>query len=249
MLPELSLIEQLREFETALVAEAMGALGCEDAESHYMGNSVQLLTQLSEPLVGTALTILADTSTPGNSSDTQAFWDLCRNCLETKIPSVAVVKATGARFEHECIVGDGMAKMLKSCGCAGLITDGGARDISQINKCGFTVFGSGKVANHTPYKMKITNEPVNIAGLSIQNDCLIHADADGVITIPSSYHAGIVQASILCREFETRVHCFWRRTDKTIEEKMEFVAQQAKLRSELCQPYVLHAEKAVKTNL
>jgi 4-hydroxy-4-methyl-2-oxoglutarate aldolase len=242
----LALLEQLCEFETALVSEGMGALGCPNPESHYMGDDVRLLTHISAPLAGIALTMTADTSTPGNTADAGDFWKTCEKSFQMKVPTILVVKTIGGRPRHECVLGDGMAKLLKSCGSIGLITDGGARDIAQINKTGYVVFGSGNVVNHVAVKLKISEDPITISGVSVSNGDVMHADADGVLVVPSMYHKGIIEASILSREFETRVHAFWRRSDIAIAEKREFAGQLAKIRADRCQAYLKDSGSPVR---
>jgi 4-hydroxy-4-methyl-2-oxoglutarate aldolase len=218
----LSLIEQLREFETPLITEAMAAMGCQKPENYYLGKDVRLLTHLAEPMVGIALPLIADTSTPGNTPDVEDLWACYEMIARSSLPVVVVVKTIGSRPRHECVLGDGMSKILKTSGSCGLITDGGARDIERINKVGYAVFGSGALSNHAHVIIRLARKPVQIAGIDISPDDLVHGDADGIVVIPPEYHEGLVDACILGRDVETRVHLFWRRSDKTIEEKRAF---------------------------
>ena len=221
----LSLIEQLREFESALVAEAMGAMGSADPEKYYTGMDIKLLTQTTAPVVGVTLTLTADTSTPGNKAEVAGLYESYGLIRNSALPVVVMVKSTGSRPGHECILGDGMAKMLKSYGSSGLVTDGGARDIKAVNSVGYAVFGSGTVANHVPIKIEVSREPVTLSGVQFATGDLVHADSDGVLKIPEKYHQGIVEACILSRGVETRVHTYWRRSDKSPEEKKDFVTK------------------------
>ncbi|MBN2455647.1 MAG: RraA family protein [Sedimentisphaerales bacterium] len=231
---ELALIEQMREFETPLVAEAMGAMGCKEPEKYYTGSDIKLLTEISEPMVGAALTLVADTSTPGNKGDANDLWKAYEMIKESKLPVVVVVKAIGSRPKHECMLGDGMAKILKASGSSGLITDGGARDIENINKVGYTVFGCGTVANHVGTNYKISKEPIIISGVSFTTADLIHGDRDGIVIVPEIYHKHIVEVCTRARDVETRVHLFWRRTNKTLAEKRKFVTRMFKEHYEKC---------------
>lgn len=219
---ERALVEQLREFETALVAEAMAALGCAEPQRYYSGDDIKLLTKLTEPMVGAALTLTADTSTPGNQADTNDLWASYDLMEAARVPVVVIIQAVGGRRRHECILGDGMAKTLKASGSCGLVTDGGARDIERIDQVGYAVFGSGFVPNHVQLIYKLSEEPVEVSGVRFRTCDLVHGDADGVLIIPPEYHKLIVEACILCRDTETRVHTFLRRTDKRPAEKRDF---------------------------
>lgn len=229
---ELSLIEQLCEFETALIAEGMGVMGCKQPEKHYLGQEIKLVTQLSEPTVGAAMLLTADTSTPGHGVDTAEYWKSLDMIRASNLPIMLIVKCIGSRPQHECVLGDGMAKMLKTCGSSGIITDGAARDVRQIDKAGYHVFATGTVADHASIIYKLSPEPVSISGITIKNGDLVHGDSDGVVVIPEEYHHGIVNACIAARDFETKVHTYWRQTDKTISEKKTYVMKMVEQRDE-----------------
>ena len=223
MVTVLSLIEQLLEFETPLITEGMALMGCTDSEKLYLGQEIKLRTQLSEPAAGIALTFEVDTSTPGHKVDMEDYWESLQMIKDSPVPVMLIMKCVGSRPQHECVLGDGMAKQYAACGSAGLVTDGAIRDIRQIERAGYSVFASGSVSNHCSMVYKFAKKPVIISGVAIQNGDLIHGDSDGVTIVPKQYHNGIVNACIVSRDFETKVHTFWRRSDKTIEQKREFV--------------------------
>lgn len=219
----LSLVEQLREFETPLVTEALSALGCRSPERHYTGDDIRLLTTLTEPMVGAALTLLADTSSPEGEVDCEDLWRSYALIEAAPVPVVVVMQAVGQRPRHECILGDGMAKPFKASGSCGLVTNGGARDIERINQVGYSVFGTGFVPNHGPVTYRLSDKPVEVSGVTFRHGDLVHGNGDGVIIVPGRYHEHIVETCILCRDAETRVHTFLRRTDRSPGEKREYV--------------------------
>jgi len=229
---DLALVEQLREFETALVAEALAALRCPRPQRYYTGDDIKLLTRSAEPMIGAALTVTADTSTPGNTADMSDFLVSCDLIAAAPVPVVVVVQAVGSRKRHECIIGDGMAKTLKASGSCGLLTNGGARDIDAIDQVGYTVFGAGRVPNHVALIFKLAQQPIEVSGVSFSNADLVHGDGDGVLIIPPEYHEHIVETCILCRDAETRAHTFLWRTDKTAAEKRAHIDIVYKQRNE-----------------
>jgi 4-hydroxy-4-methyl-2-oxoglutarate aldolase len=231
----LTLIEQLREFPTALVTEAMSAMGVPHSRDLYTGSDVRLLTASCEPMVGVALTMKVDTSTAGAPPEAAGIWESYAHVQESAVPVVVVMKCTGPHPQRECVAGDGMAKTYKAHGACGLVSDGGARDLEGINYAGLTVFGSGTVADHASLIYHLSPEPVTISGLTFANGDLVHGDRDGVIVIPERCHAGIVEACALARDFETRAHLIFRRTDLALEEKRNQVANLYTSHQERCQ--------------
>ena len=220
---DLALIEQLREFETPLVAEGLGALGCSELHRYYMGGEIRMLTETPQPVVGVAVTLEVDTSTPQLEADTRVLYDALDEIALTKIPAILVLKAVGSRPQHECVLGDGVAKMAQAVGCCGAIPDGGVRDLAGITSVGFGVFARGPVANHATFVLRKPEGSIEVGGIQVSDGDLVHADSNGVHLVPPAYHPMIVEACILSRDFETRVHTFMRRSDVSTAEKLRYV--------------------------
>lgn len=236
---DLALIEQLQEFETPLVAESLAALGCAEPERYYMSSEIRLLTVPMQPMVGVAMTLEIDTSSPQTKPDASGLFEAYKVMARMPVPSVMVIKTVGSRPHHECVLGDGMAKTALTVGCCGMVTDGGARDLDGISALGFTVFGQGPVVDHATMVYRKADEPVQIGGIEIGDGDLIHADKNGVRLVPAAYHHAIVEACFLSRDFETRAHAFLRRTDKSIEEKRRHVEELNEHRKAGCDKLML----------
>ena len=234
MAVDLTLTEQLQEFDTPTVAESLLALGCPDNHKYFMGSDVRLLTPVPEPIVGAALTLIVDTSTPGLEKNTDGLTEATRLAHESDLPTVVVMKSVGSRFQHECIAGDGMGKMFRAAGIVGIVGDGAARDIDALTRLGFAVFGSGTVCDHASLHYTLATEPVSVSGVTITNGDLIHADKNGVHIVPAPYHHAIIEACCLTCDFERRAHVINRRSDLTVTKMMEQVNELVRVRRERC---------------
>jgi 4-hydroxy-4-methyl-2-oxoglutarate aldolase len=230
----LPLIEQLREFETPLVAEALAAMGCADTHKYYMGADISLLNETPLPMVGIAMTLEADTSSPDTDDDASALFDACTQLEALAVPAVLVIKTIGSRPLHECVLGDGMAKMMHAVGCCGVVTDGGVRDLAGITAVGLTIFGRGPVVNHATLKFAKPSQPIKIGGIEVGNGDLVHGDCNGVHLVPAAYQSAVVEACILTRDFETRAHVHMRRSDKLTNDKRQFVGTLSKAHRARC---------------
>jgi 4-hydroxy-4-methyl-2-oxoglutarate aldolase len=78
-----------------------------------------------------------------------AYYQLLDEMSQLDEPSVLVIKTLGSRPKHECVMGNGMAKELHSCGCVGVVTDGGVRDVSDLLKIPFAAHSKGITVHHS----------------------------------------------------------------------------------------------------
>lgn len=231
---ERALIEQLHEFETPVVSEALAALGCAHTERYYMGRDISLLTRVPQPMVGVALTLEVDTSSPDRDADTGDLIGVMEQINQSSCPVVIVAKTNGTRPQHECVIGDGMAKKFRSVGSSGFVTDGGARDIAGMTRECYPVFGAGMATNHATFVIKRKRRPVEISGVTISDGTLIHGDENGIQIVPHEFHHALVEACLLTVEGELRSHTFGRRSDKTLAERGGFSARLKEERSARC---------------
>ena len=218
-------IEELRDFDTALLANTIGYIDPIPAHEYYMAGEIQSVTPGLGPTVGVAVTCEMDSSSPGGTADTDGFWRQVEEISAMKIPVIWVVKAVGSRPGHECILGDGMAKTLFAAGCVGAVTDGGVRDATGMASVPFAAYCRGLTIHHTALRVTAINQPVEVGGITISPGDLVHANFEGVIKIPQSCLPTLAQKATQMRAFEHEAHCVMRRTDVTPAEKRKQVGE------------------------
>ena len=216
-------LQQLAEFDTALLANLLGFVDSTPTHHLYMSNQIRALIPDVGPTVGVAVTCELDTSTPNDETDgdTEAFWQQLAEMESMDVPTVWVVSCVGSRPGHECIMGDGMGKLLRTSGCVGAVTNGGARDLSGLRSIGFAVYGTGVMIHHCRMRVRTIGVPVDIGGISINPGDIIHANAEGVIRIPDSAVLKLLEQAPAYRAFDHEAHQLFRRTDLTVAQKRE----------------------------
>ncbi len=217
------LINELREFDTPLLANTINFIDSTPSHEFYLSGEIQSVTPPLGPTVGIAFTAELDSSTPDEQADTDLYWRQLEAMTASKLPSVWVVKAVGTRPDHECIIGDGMAKLLFSAGCVGLVSDGRVRDIAGLISTPFAAYCRGRIAHHCPLRIRAIDRPVEIGGVTIRPGDIIHAGSEGVIRIPLACIDRLPSAAVKNRAFEHDVHRYLRRTDVSPAQKSAHV--------------------------
>jgi regulator of RNase E activity RraA len=87
--------------------------------------------------------------------------------------------------------GEVMCSTYKAFGAAGLITSGAGRDLDQVRAIDFPVFTNGTICAHGYCHTPQTHVPVRIGGITIHPGDLLHADRNGVTTIPTEIAAEV----------------------------------------------------------
>lgn len=69
-------------------------------------------------------------------------------------------------------------------GCTGAITNGGVRDIREVEELGFHLFAPAPVVGHAHIRYVEIDTPVTVGSLVVHPGDLIHGDEPGVMVVP-----------------------------------------------------------------
>jgi 4-hydroxy-4-methyl-2-oxoglutarate aldolase len=220
----LSTIQELRDFDTALLANTVGYVDDTPVHEWYMGGSIASVTPSLGPTVGVAFTCEVDSSSPGNVADWDPFYRQVEAMEKLGVPAVWVAKCVGSRPDHECVLGDGMAKLLGSVGCQGAVIDGGVRDIEGLLSVPFAAYCRGRTIHHCAVRFPRADIPVQVGGITVNPGDVIHANAGGVIRLPRKGLERLPALASEMRAFEHDAHRVMRQTGVPVAHKRKAVA-------------------------
>ena len=81
--------------------------------------------------------------------------------------------------------GEVMVTAFQTFGFTGIITSGAGRDIEQVRELRFPCWASSIVVSHGYCRFLDFHLPVVVGGLQVHPGDLIHADGNGVVSIPN----------------------------------------------------------------
>ena len=219
-------LRRLQEFDSALLGNALDYSYSGPIAQCYLSGSIQSVTPAVGPAVGVVYTLEIDSSTPEGKAEGRAPLDSLLEQIEAADePAVVIIKPVGSRPDHECVMGDGLAKALHCVGCVGVVTDGFVRDVAAMQAVPFSVHARGRCVHHCAFRFKNTGTSVEIGGLTIRPGDIIHAGADGVLRLPREHLDALVETAPKVVTAESMTHAVWRSTDLSIEEKVRRTGQ------------------------
>jgi regulator of RNase E activity RraA len=114
-----------------------------------------------------------------------------------------------------------MCSTYRAFGAEGLITSGAARDLDQVRRLGFAAFSNGAICSHGYSHIVDLHRAVRVGGLTVHAGDLIHADANGITTIPLEIAADLPQAAAELATAEAMVLDYLRSGRPNVKEFQE----------------------------
>ena len=195
-------LETLRKIDTPTIANAIEPFNVRSDTDGFMGWDIRCLFPEMGVMLGYAVTATLDTTTHGRRHDRETRYKLFEAIEASPKPAVLALKDLSSKPKHGCHFGDGLATVSMRLGAIGLVTDGGVRDADTVREMGFHYFAPGMVPAHGNFGFMEAQVPVSLGGVLINPGDLIHADANGVVTIPLDIARDVIGEAhrVLARE-------------------------------------------------
>ncbi len=188
-------LERLRRFDTPTIANVIELFGVRPRNTGYMDARIRALFPELPPVVGCASTATMHTAFPRPEKASYAgLEDQIRRFQELPGPPLVVFQdlddpPVAATF------GEIMCASYQAFGAVGIITSGAARDVEQVRRLQFPAFAAGVICAHAYTHIVSVHEPVRVGGLAVSPGDWLHADANGVTSIPGEIADEVAEAA------------------------------------------------------
>jgi len=176
-------LQLLTQFDTPTICNVIELFQVRPRDSGYMDGRIRACFPEMPPIAGYASTATFRGAFPQSGTVYATIDRQIEAFAELPGPAIVVFQdlddpPVAATF------GEVMASSYQAFGAAGLITSGAARDLDQVRRLGFPSFSNGAICSHGYSHLTSIHEPVRVGGIAIRPGDLLHADANGVTTIP-----------------------------------------------------------------
>lgn len=214
---------------TPIVYDAVEKYELQPRMDGLMDTSIRSLLPGLGPMVGYATTAKIAGEYPAAEGDRCIEWkDLWRYVQQAPGPNVMVVQDLDQPPGKCCAWGDIAASIFLRLGAVGAVTNGGARDLREVEALGFQLFASSPVVGHGYMHWVEMNTPVKIGSLLVYPGDLLHGDEHGVMVIPGEIELPELVAFIakfLASEKTVIDYC--KGPDFEVDQVMELMLQHA----------------------
>lgn len=178
-------LKKLAKYDTPTICNIIELFDVRPRNRGYMDGRVKCNFPELPPMVGFACTAAFRSDAPPVGGD--AYGSIQGQLDQfAKLPGPAVVvfqdlddPAVAAVF------GEVMCSTYQGFGSAGLVTNGGGRDLDQVRAIRYPVFTGSTICSHGYCHMLHLGVPVRVGGLMVNQGDLLHGDANGVTNIPT----------------------------------------------------------------
>ena len=219
------MIEYLKSVDSPTLINAIETLHVRPNERGYTPVGIGCLFPELGRMCGYAVTAQVETVTQMEPFQLDTFIELYKLVEQSPKPAVIVLQEIGGFPEYAAHCGEVMGTFFIRLGAVGLVSDCAVRDLPEVRKLGFHYFARGSVASHGNFRIARVGVPVQIHGMVVNPGDTIHADENGVITVPPVELDTIRNAVESIRAKEKAVMDFVRGANFTLDGLKKLVVE------------------------
>ncbi|MFZ0317594.1 MAG: RraA family protein [Candidatus Sulfotelmatobacter sp.] len=211
-------LDSLRQISTCMVANAIESFGVRLRNTGFADARVRCMFADAPSTVGYAVTARLRSGEPpiggGTFRDHADFWN---SVLQIPAPRVLVLEDMDHPPGRGAFVGDMHTAILQALGCVAYVTNGAVRDLPSVQKMGFQLFAGSVAVSHAYAHIFEIGSVVNVGGMEVKPNDILHGDRHGVLTVPREIAAEIPAAAQRLQNEERQIIDFCRSKDFSVD--------------------------------
>ena len=210
-------IAALKAIDTPTVCNAIETFNVRGRVEGFLGMDIRCLLPGLGAMVGYAVTVTVDSTTPGVAPSSQAWRAWLTAMDRSPKPAVLVFKDVGPLPRKSAHLGEVMGTISKRLGVVGVVADGGVRDILELERLGLHCCARGLAPSHGNPRLIEVGVPVCIDGVWVTPGDLLHGDVNGVTTVPLAIADQVAEAVQRIRDKEAAAMAYYSGPDFSID--------------------------------
>ena len=174
---------KLAVYDVPTLSNAIERFGVRSRTAGFASPSVRALFPGSGTFLGHAATARMSALEPAPAESDDILDRYYRAVREAPRPTVAVIEDVDQPTVGS-FWGEVQTSIHRALGCSGVITNGGVRDLDEMNALGFRVWSGCVLVSHAYVHLISAGETVCVGGLLVAPGDLLAADRHGVLAIP-----------------------------------------------------------------
>ena len=176
-------LDTLAQWDTPTICNALELVVPERRGFGYTVEPMVCLNPKAKPIVGLArVGMIRSTEPPrGKVIDRADWYDYV---AATDVPTIAVIQDIDGRVGYGAYWGEVQSTIHKALGSIGCVTNGSFRDLDMWAE-GFQMIGGRVGPSHAWVHMVEFGRAVNVFGMQVGHDDVIHADYHGAVVVPT----------------------------------------------------------------
>lgn len=189
-------LDELRNFDTPTICNAIERFNIRSFTEGFMGPEIRCILPCDRPIVGYAATAKISALRPPTDEQKEMAMKYYESVQKAPAPTIVVIEDIDPQPVGS-FWGEVQGSIHKALGCVGVVTNGGVRDLDEVERLGFRYFASCILVSHAYVHLEAYDCPVRVGGLTVRPGDLLHADKHGVALIPQEIAPVLAEA---CRK-------------------------------------------------
>ncbi len=178
-------LDLLRKFSTPTISNAIEMYDVRPRNQGFVGPEIRCLFPALGRMVGYAFTAAISADLPARGCRVIQRSEYWQASASVPAPRIAVIHDLDNPPGRGSFWGEVNSNIHKALGFIGTVTNGGARDLDEMEPCGFFTFAGEVSVSHSYVHLVDFGAPVRIGGAVISPGDLLHGDRHGVVVIPA----------------------------------------------------------------